>query len=605
MKIWRMHSVIVNFLLAFLAQALVQERTTNHTTLNEMVVAAEPNDLVKGSLDTLVDVLVDKLIIKLADRFAVSRPRLSARSVLQRPAVFNHRTSDGFHVPMLAKPDNHYPIGNRCIRTSWPLYQQLRRQHGLAPLLAATDDTSAESAVSPEAATVSPDWVDNSDILECTIDTLELCTPSQMEVMYIDALWDYYEKGKTTLSDDQFDQLKMELNWQGSGFPTLRRSEIKFVEAALAYARGQPILNDEEYEKLKNDVKSNGKRREVTSFLLYVKGMQALEPEQFAKLAMEMGEQGIKISPTGAACTLSDTPTTLQSDVLDTIQMYTALGVVPTIITTGSYFLLVLLLQGIQGEIADAAGLSIAGVAGIGLTSILVNYLGLTSPQILKGVCPCCEGELRELTGDFRPKRFDVKCKACKTTVGFNADTLMIEDAGGFKAISDGKLTPKAQQKAQNEWDRFVNNAAWGAVRGQTGGGIIDGVREAAGQRPSNADNLGPGPKVPKKPTPTSKDQVISEGIREGIFAWAILLGYGLFGETFISRVRGKGIAIHSGVINDFAARFAIPVSLKQKYIQTAKRNGHDLGFLVDGAKFFGDGIFGQQAMKWWKSQGF
>jgi hypothetical protein len=35
---------------------------------------------------------------------------------------------------------------------------------------------------------------------------------------------------------------------QGSGFPTLRRYEVNFVNAAIAYARGESVVTDEEYE---------------------------------------------------------------------------------------------------------------------------------------------------------------------------------------------------------------------------------------------------------------------------------------------------------------------------------------------------------------------
>lgn len=107
-----------------------------------------------------------------------------------------------------------------------------------------------------------------------------------------------------------------------------------------------------------------------------------------------------------------------------------------------------------------------------------------------------------------------------------------------------------------------------------------------------------------KKVKFTSIPELVSKEIKAGIFAWAVLLGYGLFGEKFVARARGKGIAIHSGAINDFCKRFGIPDSIRQKYIQTAKRNGDDLGFLVDG-KLFKDGIWGKQAMEWWKAQGF
>merc|ERR1712187_578787 len=92
--------------------------------------------------------------------------------------------------------------------------------------------------------------------------------------------------------------------------------------------------------------------------------------------------------------------------------------------------------------------------------------------------------------------------------------------------------------------NRLINNAALKAVT------AITGI--------NNGSDLGPWIPGPKKPKATSKGEVISEGLKEGIFAWAILLGYAVFGEQFILRVRGKGIAIHSGVINDFCNEFAI-----------------------------------------------
>ena len=51
--------------------------------------------------------------------------------------------------------------------------------------------------------------------------------------MYIDALWAYYKDGKPIASDEDFEKLKMELNWQGSGFPTLHREEVEFVEVPI------------------------------------------------------------------------------------------------------------------------------------------------------------------------------------------------------------------------------------------------------------------------------------------------------------------------------------------------------------------------------------
>jgi hypothetical protein len=319
--------------------------------------------------------------------------------------------------------------------------------------------------------------------------------------------------------------------------------------------------------------------------------MQNLNPDEFKRLYEEMGAQGIPITATGAECVLSDTPSELQNDVLDTIQMYTALGVVPTTICTGAYYVLVGLLGGTEALIDDVfVGFPLVGVASVALTTQLVRYLGLTSPQILKGTCPNCQGEIREFASDFTGKTLERK-GPCGTPLVLNAQTLRIEKAGAIDFVNSG-----IQDETRREWDMFVNNAAMTAVKGVAG--ISDG------------SNLGAGPKAPPKkgpkpPKPANAQEVIAKEIKEGIFAWAVLLGYGLFGEMFITRLRAKGIGIHSGTINDFCKRFAIPAALRQKYIQTAKRNGHDLGFLVMAEGTIGNGLFGEQAMKWWKAQGF
>merc|ERR1719161_1075975 len=89
--------------------------------------------------------------------------------------------------------------------------------------------------------------------------------------MYIDAIWAYYEKSNMTISNEQFDALKKELDSRGSGFPSLRRDDVKFVEAYLANSRGEPILSDDEYEQLKNRVFTKGRVEEVAEFLRHIK----------------------------------------------------------------------------------------------------------------------------------------------------------------------------------------------------------------------------------------------------------------------------------------------------------------------------------------------
>ena len=86
------------------------------------------------------------------------------------------------------------------------------------------------------------------------------CSLADLEMMYIDALWNYYNGGDFTLTDDQYDRLKEELNWQGSGFPTLRRYEVQFVQAA-SLCQGDPKVTDQGTRNWKRKAKSRWQAR--------------------------------------------------------------------------------------------------------------------------------------------------------------------------------------------------------------------------------------------------------------------------------------------------------------------------------------------------------
>jgi len=103
-----------------------------------------------------------------------------------------------------------------------------------------------------------------------------------------------------------------------------------------------------------------------------------------------------------------------------------------------------------------------------------------------------------------------------------------------------------------------------------------------------------------RKPKPTPP---MSEQLQEGIFAPLIAAGYAVVGEQFVGKVRGKGIALHFQAITAFCQTFAINNKKRQGFIKTAKKTGHDLGFLIPGG-YFGDGALGEPAMQWWKESG-
>ena len=54
-----------------------------------------------------------------------------------------------------------------------------------------------------------------------------------------------------SLSDEEFDVLKDELLWEGSTVVTMTKEEQMFLEATKAYAMGEPVLTDEQFNDLK------------------------------------------------------------------------------------------------------------------------------------------------------------------------------------------------------------------------------------------------------------------------------------------------------------------------------------------------------------------
>lgn len=107
---------------------------------------------------------------------------------------------------------------------------------------------------------------------------------------------------------------------------------------------------------------------------------------------------------------------------------------------------------------------------------------------------------------------------------------------------------------------------------------------------------------IPPKFKAPPKEPLLQQ-LTTGIFAPLVALGYWLVGEPFVDKVRGKGIALHSRAIGAFCETFSLPIKRKQGFIKTAKKTGHDLGFLIPGG-YFGDGLLGEPAMQWYKDSG-
>ncbi|GMI95898.1 proton gradient regulation 5 [Hibiscus trionum] len=71
----------------------------------------------------------------------------------------------------------------------------------------------------------------------------------------------------------------------------------------------------------------------------------------------------------------------------------------------------------------------------------------------------------------------------------------------------------------------------------------------------------------------------VNEG--KGLFAPLVVVTRQIVGKKRFNQIRGKAIALHSQVINEFCKAIGADVKQRQGLIRLAKKNGERLGFLA------------------------
>ncbi|KAI7743011.1 hypothetical protein M8C21_032676 [Ambrosia artemisiifolia] len=117
--------------------------------------------------------------------------------------------------------------------------------------------------ISPKAASDQPgqvgedefvDTVDSNIMPYCSLEQKKK-TLGEMEQEFLQALQAFYYEGKAIMSNEEFDNLKEELMWEGSSVVMLSSDEQKLLEATMAYISGNPIMSDVEFDQLKKQLK--------------------------------------------------------------------------------------------------------------------------------------------------------------------------------------------------------------------------------------------------------------------------------------------------------------------------------------------------------------
>jgi hypothetical protein len=78
------------------------------------------------------------------------------------------------------------------------------------------------------------------------------------ELIYLDCLQANYVSKKGLLSDDDYDEIKSSLTWDGSALVNLSGKEAKFLFAVASARKGTPSMSDDDYAALKKDLQTEG-----------------------------------------------------------------------------------------------------------------------------------------------------------------------------------------------------------------------------------------------------------------------------------------------------------------------------------------------------------
>ncbi|RYR29862.1 hypothetical protein Ahy_B01g054441 [Arachis hypogaea] len=259
--------------------------------------------------------------------------------------------------------------------------------------------------------------VDSKILPYCSIDKKEKKSVGEMEQEFLQALQAFYYEGKAIMSNEEFDNLKEELMWEGSSVVMLSSDEQKFLEASMAYVSGNPIMSDKEYDELK------------------------------MKLKME----GSDIVVEGPRCSLRSRK--VYSDLsVDYLKMF-LLNVPATVIALGLFFFL----DDLTGfeityllELPEPFSFIFTWFAAVPLLVWLAQSLTSAIVKdflILKGPCPNCGAENTSFFGTILSvssggKVNNVKCSECGTEMVFDSSTRLI-------TLPEGRMLETGGQRFQ------------------------------------------------------------------------------------------------------------------------------------------------------------
>jgi len=243
----------------------------------------------------------------------------------------------------------------------------------------------------------------------------------------------------------------------------------------LSYYKGEPVCSDAQWKKLKEKVLVDGKRSDVTAFLLYSKGQELLDAETFAEMQQEMQKLGVTVQRAGTKAiesTLTISSDRLENNTGQVAYMMAALGALPVILCTAIAWSIGLFLdwefvpQPDWGALLSAEVVPLFGIGFLGgvllLNQILI-FLDLQNPRILTGTCPsCAEDSIKLFSGGADPQaKVNYACPSCGCKMVLDTEASRICSAGTSAQVDDGDGFDwgSAWQNVKNEAKKLVSTA--------------------------------------------------------------------------------------------------------------------------------------------------
>eukprot|EP00567_Pseudictyota_dubia_P015145 CAMPEP_0197438084 /NCGR_PEP_ID=MMETSP1175-20131217/5177_1 /TAXON_ID=1003142 /ORGANISM="Triceratium dubium, Strain CCMP147" /LENGTH=336 /DNA_ID=CAMNT_0042967747 /DNA_START=96 /DNA_END=1106 /DNA_ORIENTATION=+ len=232
----------------------------------------------------------------------------------------------------------------------------------------------------------------------CAVDkstgNLVRLTVKEKERIFLDALQSYYATGRQILDDAEFDTLKEDLSWNGSPVVALKREETRFLQALQAYNKGEPIMSDTEFDALKTQLKEEKSPIAVST-----------EPKCYI-------DSGI--------CRVTFEPDNFRNNLL-----YLPVGAILSIVWLGLGFEFIEPLIRINPIILLALG----AYPIYKYTAQLTDDYIFTNNKIAYGPCPSCETETRVYFGNILGVEgfndvAEIKCTKCKSIIEVQKNTL-------------------------------------------------------------------------------------------------------------------------------------------------------------------------------------